>query len=100
MKIYTFRNTKRKKMILKISAKCSDMCFAVLVNDKGIVVKEHDGYVPSLLGGGDYIELDIDVATGRIMNWKIPTEADIKEFVGDDPFRSRATFHPTESDEA
>ena len=71
-------------MMLRISAKCSDMCSAVLVNDNGNVVKEHDGYVPSLLGGGDYIELDIDVATGKILNWQIPTEDDLKEFIGED----------------
>jgi hypothetical protein len=69
-------------MVLKISAKCSDLCHAVLFNDKGQTMKEHDGYVPSLMPeGGDYVEIDIDVATGKILNWKIPTETQLKAFI-------------------
>lgn len=70
-------------MILKLSAKCSDMCSAVLVSDKGKVLKERDGYVPSIMpeGGGDYVDIDIDVATGKILNWKVPTEAQLNSFI-------------------
>ena len=50
--------------VLKISGKCSD-CFSMLMDGK-----EYDGYVPGFLGGGDYIELDIDLDTGKILNWK------------------------------
>ncbi len=71
--------------ILNINAKCSDLCEAILLLN-GVVVKSHDGYVPSSLGigGGDYVELSIDLATGQILNWTPPTKAEIKAFVNDD----------------
>jgi len=28
---------------------------------------------------GDYVELDIDIDTGMILNWKKPTKAQLKE---------------------
>lgn len=73
-------------MILSISAKCSDCCHATLsAANNGTVVAEKDGYVPSLMpgGGGDYIELDIDTATGQILNWVIPTQEEIDGFIED-----------------
>ena len=71
------------KTIISISAKCSDLFSATLKRD-GKVVGEYDGYVPSLLPGehyGDYVLLDIDTETGRILNWKKPTTKDLKIFV-------------------
>jgi hypothetical protein len=59
-----------------ISAKCSDLCYAELKTDKGQVVASHDGYVPALMPGehyGDYVELEIDLETGVILNWKRPS---------------------------
>lgn len=50
-------------MILKIQAKCADLCESELVDDKGKVVAKMDGYVPSFMpdGGGDYVTLEIDL---------------------------------------
>lgn len=56
-------------MILHIQGKCSDMFDARL--DDGTVLVESD-YVPDWMPGqhfGDYIELEIDPATGQILNW-------------------------------
>ena len=64
-------------MRIKISAKCSDLFSATLMDNVGQIKGEYDGYVPDFFPGehyGDYVELDIDVATGRILNWKKPTE--------------------------
>ena len=71
-------------MILKISAKCDDCCIATLV-DNGKVLKRKNGYVPALMPyeGGDYVDIDIDVTTGRILNWKVPTKEQIQEFIED-----------------
>lgn len=57
---------------VRIGGKVSDMCFGALFDDKGKLVEEHDGYVPNIkaLGGGDYLRLEIDNATGQILNWK------------------------------
>lgn len=73
-------------MILRIDAKCSDMCSAVLLDEDGKVLKRKEGYVPSLMpgGGDDYIAIDIDVTTGKILNWKVPTVEKLKAFIGVD----------------
>jgi hypothetical protein len=65
-------------MILKISAKCSDLCWAELQDENGNKIKGHDGYVPDFMPGehyGDYVEMDIDTETGQILNWTKPTKA-------------------------
>ena len=61
------------KRIIKISAKCSDMC-DTRVQDDGVTVHQKCGYAPGGIGigGGDYIRLDIDAETGQILNWKKP----------------------------
>lgn len=59
--------------ILTISAKCSDLCYTKYKDNKGNIT-ESDNYVPANIGigglGGDYVELDIDMKTGQIQNWK------------------------------
>lgn len=65
--------------ILEITAKCSDLFGATLL-EEGIQRREYDGYVPdwfpnpTLVHYGDYVELDIDIDTGKILNWKKPTQ--------------------------
>ena len=66
---------------ISICAKCSDLCSAVLQDKDGKRVAEHDGYVPALMPGehcGDYVELDIDLETGTILNWKRPSKKVVK----------------------
>jgi hypothetical protein len=61
---------------IKISAKCSDMFYANLIVD-GEWVGEYDGYVPDWFPNdhyGDYVILTIDLDTGRIIDWKKPTQ--------------------------
>lgn len=67
-----------KPTIISITAKCSDMFSASLNNGKS-----YDGYVPSFFPGehyGDYVELEIELATGKILNWKVPTAKDLAIF--------------------
>ncbi len=67
-----------KPTTITISAKCSDLFWAKL-NDG----REYDGYVPDFFPDehyGDYVMLDIDLATGRILNWKVPTAKDLAAF--------------------
>ena len=69
-----------KGMTLSINAKCSDLFSASLVDGDGKLVGEYDGYVPDFMPGehyGDYVELDIDLATGRILNWRVPSKAQL-----------------------
>jgi hypothetical protein len=54
-------------------------------NGRESIVGEYDGYVPDFFPGqhfGDYVELEIDVDTGMILNWKKPSKAQLdKVFV-------------------
>ena len=68
--------------IIRFSAKCSDLFGADLRVDNK-VVGEYDGYVPDFFPGehyGDYVQMDVDIDTGKILNWKTPTAADLKIF--------------------
>ena len=67
---------------IRISAKCSDLFSATAQDETGKQVAEYNGYVPGFFPGehyGDYVELNIDLATGRILNWKAPTQKELKE---------------------
>lgn len=67
---------------IRMNAKCSDLCYMSLEDNKGERLAERDGYVPDFMPGehyGDYVELDIDLATGQIKNWKVPSKADLKK---------------------
>jgi hypothetical protein len=68
---------------ITISAKCSDSFFASLNDDHKGLVGEYDGYVPDFFPGnhyGDYVDLEIDIETGTILNWNVPTKEDLKIF--------------------
>lgn len=65
--------------VLKICVKCSDG-FCSTYERKGKSPIEYNGYVPKFFPEehwGDYVELYIDVATGRITNWVVPTEKEL-----------------------
>lgn len=76
------RNSKYKTSILKISAKCSDLCFTEYTDSKGNKT-ESDSYVPQGIGidedgdCGDYVSMEIDMKTGQILNWKPVTDAQV-----------------------
>lgn len=68
--------------IIKFCAKCSDMFSATIHDKDGKKLFEYDGYVPDFFPDehyGDYVILDIDLETGKILNWKKPTQEDIDE---------------------
>ncbi len=69
---------------ISIVAKCSDMFSATILDGKRSF--EYNGYVPKFFPGehyGDYVMLDIDIESGKILNWKTPTEEQIEELKGD-----------------
>ena len=70
-----------KNKTIKITAKCSDM-FSATLHEDGKQIGRFDGYVPDWMPGqhyGDYVELEIDIATGQILNWKCPTMGQLKK---------------------
>lgn len=72
---------KVKPKTICVHAKCSDMFMGSLVDDKGNLLHQYDGYVPRELGvgSGDYISFDVDAQTGQILNWKPIKEIEIEE---------------------
>jgi hypothetical protein len=69
MKSYQYKG----KTCLQIQAKCSDLYSHTIFTKEGKVYRQYDGYVPSFMPGehyGDYLCLDIDPYTGKILNWK------------------------------
>jgi len=52
--------------------------------DGNKVFSVEQSYVPDFfpgIHGGDYLELDIDIKTGQIVNWEAPGEDDLQEFI-------------------
>jgi len=67
--------------ILKICLKVVDG-FEGILEENGRKTAEYSGYVPSFFPEehfGDYVELDIDVDTGQIVNWNKPTKKDLED---------------------
>lgn len=69
---------------LKLHCKVCDRFTASLHDTNGNELKDHDGYVPGFMPGdhyGDYLILDIDIRTGQITNWKVPTAEQLEEWI-------------------
>lgn len=70
--------------ILRISAKCSDLCWTEYTDKNGKKTNS-DSYVPEGIGisdegdCGDYVSLEIDMQTGQILNWKPVTDKQVIE---------------------
>lgn len=67
--------------VFKLCLKVCDEFAGVLTNHKGDSVSTYEGYVPEFFpanGGGDYVNLDIDLESGVILNWKVPTRAQLE----------------------
>ena len=81
-KEYKEKEVNAKKVY--INAKCSDLCICIIYDSDGNLLKETDGYVPSFMpdGGGDYVDLEIDVDTGQILNWRANKE-NLEDFINE-----------------
>jgi len=69
---------------IKLCGKTSDGCGITFLDENGNSVGERNDYVPNYFPEdhyGDYIEFDIDVATGQILNWKKPTQKELKDSI-------------------
>jgi sporulation protein YlmC with PRC-barrel domain len=80
-----------KAKTLSIVLKVRDMFGAIILDSNGNEIGDYDGYVPEFFPGehyGDYVELDIDIATGRIVNWNVPTDEDIDKMIKEGKERS------------
>lgn len=74
---------------LSLLVKVSDLCNYALLDQNNNAVAKRSGYLPEFVPGdvgGDYLHLDIDLETGRIINWVAPTTKDLENIIdeGDD----------------
>lgn len=84
MKICFQRPVEVEAKTLKIHTRVRDEFTASLLDENGNVLADYEGYVPGFMPGehfGDYIILDIDIDTGQITNWEVPSRAQIEGFI-------------------
>lgn len=74
--------------VLKIYCKVCDNFTASLADQNGEEIHvQEDGYVPGFMPGehyGDYLILDIDLDSGKVLNWKPPTAKAIQDWMSKD----------------
>ncbi|MGP2470001.1 hypothetical protein V1956_20285 [Yersinia sp. 2540 StPb PI] len=72
---------------IKTCIKVRDTFTADVIDADGKVIRTLESeYVPDCFPGnhyGDYLELDIDIETGQILNWKKPMQAELSQLVGE-----------------
>lgn len=70
---------------IKTNIKVCDRFTASVIDADGKSISEiEDQYVPDFFPGqhyGDYLELDIDIETGQILNWVKPTPEQLSEMI-------------------
>lgn len=80
-------NAVRSVKTIKLSAHCQDRSEVIGKDANGReVVRTEPYYMRSQfgLGSGDYVELEVDIETGQILNWKKPSDEDLIDgFYGD-----------------
>lgn len=74
---------------VKVHVKVGDRGYYEFLSPEGHSLKElQEDYVPDFFPGdhyGDYLILEIDLSTGKILNWKTPAKEDIEVvFSGED----------------
>jgi hypothetical protein len=76
----------KKIKTIFVTAKTSDTCHIQFFDEDKNSVGERDDYVPDYFPEehyGDYVELEIEVATGKILNWKVPTQKELKDSINE-----------------
>lgn len=92
MEISTTKIVKVNAKVLSLYMKVVDTFSATLKDQDGHVLKDYEGYVPDFMPGdadgsshfGDYLILDIEIDTGKILNWQPPSSKQIEEFITED----------------
>ena len=74
-------------MKLNVFLKVSDRFGLSIQNSKGAyILEDYDDYVPDFMPGehyGDYVDLEIDAKTGKILNWRPEVMALLNQFIED-----------------
>lgn len=69
-----------------VGGKCSDMAWYYINNENGETVKDGEGYAPYIKGvsDGDYIEIEVDNETGKVIGWVPMTNKVVESFGEED----------------
>lgn len=85
MKVETTKNVTVDVKRIKTCIKVCDRFTAEVIGSGGETIRSIESeYVPDCFPGqhyGDYLELDIDIETGQILNWKAPIESELEQLV-------------------
>ena len=87
MEINAVKPVKVNAKTLAIHMKVCDGFTCELKDAQGDILKEYEGYVPDIMPGqhfGDYVILDIDIDTGQVTNWKVPSVKQVQDFIKSD----------------
>ena len=66
---------------------CDQFEAAIYDQDGQQIGEDYEGYVPNFMPGehyGDYLILNIDLETGKILNWQPPSKKEIEKFIDGD----------------
>ena len=85
---------------LVINAKCSDLCNVEYYKD-GKPIIESNGYAPDFPGicGGDYIDIEIDLDTGKIIGFDPISHEDVMLELGEEGWEDDDDDEENEFDE-
>lgn len=84
MKIGIKKEVEVEAKELRLYCKVCDMFTAGLYDQDGQEIFDYEGYVPNFMPGehyGDYLILNIELDTGKITNWRVPSPEEITEFI-------------------
>ncbi len=92
MEINATKTVKVQAKTLELYIKTCDNFTATLKDQDGNELKDYEGYVPDFMPNhadgsshyGDYLILNIEIDTGKILNWKVPTSHQIEHFIAGD----------------
>lgn len=87
MKIWQMKRVEVDAKVLKMHLKVGDMFTATLHDQDGEeIFEQRGGYAPGFLPGyyGDYVFLDVDIDTGKILNWTPPTEQQLQKWINNE----------------
>lgn len=83
IKLNVRRTVEVEAKYVTVYVKACDQGHYTLLDEGGNIIGERsDDYVPNkVIPGdyGDYIDLRIDLETGQIDNWKVPTGKDLRD---------------------
>ena len=68
-----------ERLRIRLSGKASDMFNYSVYDTDGLELLDKEGYAPDIYGvcGGDYFDLEIDIETGKIVDWNQQSKDDI-----------------------